>query len=196
MILEDATGTGNKGKIDNRNELRVNSRTRQRYQVRAGEGQMFVIGTPLFDLTPSINRTFWFRFEEPSLQFHMHRIMISFDGGTATRNKTLVIRTYVGDSVPSANATAGAGINALLGSLITFEHSFYYWDGVGTGMTIDTPGVAATALLPKIGLSDLVYEGTLVIGPQSVLSFDTTPEEDGKAAITMWGYLINPTEEA
>lgn len=196
MILEDGTGGGFAARIDNRKDLHVNSRTRQRYQVRTGEGFMFIMSMPMLTVTPSTTgRMFWFRFEEPDLQFHVHRLLMSYNGGSTTGNKTTYAHAYVGDSVPSANEVESAGINALLGNLNTFEHSFYYWDGVGTGMTIGTPGALAPGVQIEKGTTDLTYEGTIVLGPQQILSFNAIPEEEGTVTITMYGYLINPVEE-
>lgn len=197
MRIEDGKGTGYFAQVDDSNRLSTSSVTvTEVAHVGFDHGQVFTMATPLVPVTTSECTVIWFKNTDPERVFALERMIGGWNGDSTNHNRPCYGRFYFGgygaggtEGEPTANKTQGAIGNVNTTSANTADALYYYWDGVGNGMTMTTNGVFVGAMILGQGAIDITFGGTILIGPG--VTFGLTMQAEaaaGQASIIVTGY--------
>lgn len=191
IFLEDPK-TGKKAYVNDDNELLTRAATTTYIAKLAAEDMAFGTTTPMLTLATNTGRIFWMKNNSSEYDFRVHQLWFNWNGGNTSKNTVCYGQMYAGDSTPSANNTAsGFGSMKCANSpQMSPDLLAYYWDGVGTGMTIDTPAqYPAFVWCGSIGATPYPLDGCVIVPPQVTLSFAFQGEEAGMASLNMIGFM-------
>lgn len=198
-IIQDGRGRGNSTGVNDDGRLEVASTSNSRItQVSSEHARAFELHPPRMNIATlsTDHRLVWMK-NESEMYFYIDVIRWYWSGGSVNFNRPMINRTWLGDSAPTANQVTGkfgagnTSHNLNLGSITTPDLDFRYWDGVGTGLTIVTPGQQINCGLLSQGLSQTNYGGSLILPPGSVLSLSAVAQygETGDVVATVTGYF-------
>ncbi len=126
-----------------------------------------------------------------SRHFHIHRFILSWNGGSTNHNRTIAGSMYVGTYAPSANYTSTAPSSSNFGVNLTAPSESQIWDGVGNGMTVATNGVLAFSHYFAIGTTDVITDGSIIVPYGLSIGFTVKGEEVG-----LFSFLVSGWYEA
>ena len=188
-ILEGANAKRNSALVTDSGELCTRSITVTRELDRAVSGFRFATGTGELSLPASFDGpVLWFRNDDNDRNFILSRIIVSWNGGTATRNLTCLFQSIRNAGEPAANANTSFIGNTNFGSTKSSLATAYQWDGTGTAGMDTTPGSAVATRLLNQG-SDTIQPGGAILPAGSSISMNLKPDEAGVAAISLIGYF-------
>lgn len=190
FIIRDGTGKGTRARVNEENQLEVQSSTvTANAYASAYYGRAVVL--PAVDnlLNSTVERAvLWWKNTDPNLRFHLNRYYMGWNGGDTNHNRVVTARLYVGTAVPTANHVAFIPPSINLASSFQAMMTAYVWDGVGNGMTVATPGTKVQAGCFAQGMFQLDLDGSMIMGFGSVLCATVQPEEAGKCSLIVSGW--------
>lgn len=192
--IKDGTGKGYLARVSSRNELLVSSRSANLCHVRAREGQSFAVSTASLDVTTSTTgKLLYFKLTDSTKYFALHSLDVFWDGGSTNYNKTFALNQFTGGTVaPTTNITSGDPTNTNLGASTELNATMLYWDGSSTGMSGDVGMYPIGTMYFGPGTTQYMYDGIYILTPNNVLAFSATVPEDGKLALSIRGYVLEP----
>ena len=163
---------------------------------RSRAGKLWGFGTG--GITPtasfSLGSVLWFRNDSPDQDWHIHKIIFGWNGGSTNFNRTLFSLIHYKTGAPSANHTA---IDAAIENIsrtgsaaaVTKPNFLgYKWDGVGTGMTVGSGGFTQIPNRIAQGDTEKSINGEIIVGPGDSMEFRVTPEETGEFHVSVVFY--------
>jgi hypothetical protein len=192
--IKDGTGKGFLARVDSRNEISVSSRSADLCHVKSREGQAFAISTPPLDITTSTTgKIAYFKFTDSTKYFALHSLDLFWNGGSTNYNKTFALNQFTGGTVaPTANITSGTISNTNMGSSVELNATFLYWNGASTGMSGDVAMYSIGTMYYGPGVTQYMYDGIYILTPNTTLAYSVTVPEDGKVAMSLKGYVLEP----
>lgn len=198
-IIQDGRGRGNSAGVNSSGLLEAETiNTSKITQISREKYLAFELHPPRMNIATlaTDHRILWMK-NISEAYFHVDFIRWYWSGGNVNFNRPMINRTWLGDSTPTANQVTGkfgAGTtshNLNLGSIINPLLDFRYWDAVGTGMTIATPGQQINCGIITQGFTLNAYGGSLILPPGSVLSLSAVAQygETGDVVATITGYF-------
>lgn len=198
-VIKDGRGRGNNAGVNDSGRLETESTSTPKItQVSKDTYMAFELHPPRMTLATltTDHRVIWMK-NTSEMFFHIDVIRWYWSGGSVNFNRPAIFRTWVGDAEPTANQVTGkfgagnTSHNLNLGSVVIPPVDFRYWDGVGTGLTIPTPGQQINCGLIGIGLTENRYGGSLIVPPGAVLSLSAVAQygETGDIVATITGYF-------
>lgn len=129
---------------------------------------------------------------DSSREFHIHRMMISYDGGSTNYDKVIRGGFYVGTYPPSANYISIYPSSTNFGKSLTAPSESQSWDGVGNGMTVATNGLLAFSNYFSKGLTDVPLDGTIIVPFGQSIGITVKGDEIGKFSFLLSGWFDYP----
>ena len=149
----------------------------------------FTFATPLLTVTTTEGAMAWFSNSSTTESFIIERVIGSWNGDSTNHNQPCYVALCSGMTAPSANQTAGSVRNVNTNSSTAASALYYYWDEVGTGMTVASNGVKLGTVILAQGTQDLKFEGSIVIAPSVSLGITMQAEAAaGEGSIIVSGY--------
>lgn len=184
----DGTGSGHVAKIDTKNRLHTRAVSVSVSQDAAEEGDSYAIRSNMDTITVANGSVLWFRSDNPNKHFHVVDFIFNWNGGSTNFNRPCRVQVRIGSTVPSANNSEVPIITSNLTSNNVATATAYKWDGVGTGMTIATPGVTVLDSWVAQGRTIAPVGGRIILGRDDVLDIIPTPEEEGEFSCAIIGF--------
>lgn len=192
--IKDGAGTGSVAKVENQRLWTRGVSASTLANIANTTGYSFTYG--VYDKTlPGADTEYTiFRFKniDSSREFHIHRLMLSFNGGSTNHDKTIRGAFYVGTYAPTANYTDITASSTNFGKSLTAPSECQVWDGVGNGMTVATNGVFAFSQFFDKGNNDVILDGTLIIPFGQSIGITVKSEEVGDFSFLMSGWFDAP----
>ncbi len=157
--------------------------------VSDGTGYSFTYG--VFDKTlPGTNEYAILRVtnKDSTRHFHVHRFMLSWNGGSTNFNRVLRGAMYVGMPAPSANYTILTPSSTNFGKSLVAPSESQTWDGVGNGMTVVANGVMAFSQFFGQGLTDVPLDGSIIVPFGQSIGFTVKSTEVGDFSFLVSGW--------
>lgn len=188
--LLDGKGRGYVAEIDSNNRLQTVAVTIPRIAfVSEGKGDAFRILSGFLTVTTSLGCVFWLKNTSSTQHFHIEKFNVSWDGGSTSFNKPIIMELRGGVSEPSANRTASGviGLNSTIPK--TPSVSAYSWDEVSTGMTVASTGALTGTGIFSQGTTSVEPQGAIVLGSGGSLGIFAKGAEVGELTVTVEGYF-------
>lgn len=190
--IQDGTGKGYFAKVNQRNELQVQSRMLTQSALKCVSGDVFLLSTPFVTVSTTGGKMVWLLFSDPSKYLVVDSLHFNWNGGDTTQNKALKLELVVGDSAPTANDNPHAAANTNTNSTNALISTVKVWNGSsGDGMTIVTPGTTVGRMIVGQGYTVSEVNGRLIVGPGSTLSLNAIGEEAGEFTMSAYMYLFD-----
>ena len=188
-MIKGGTGNGYMAGVNFANRLDVSASISPRiyYESRDRENA-FGITTPQLTITATGGRILYIKNTSSTKNMVITELRVNWNGGSTTSIKALALQIWFASTAPTANNTTGAAGNLNRSSNNTFDLDVEYWDEASNGMTI-AGGSAGFNMLLGQGSLMLPIEGAIILGANDTISFQATPEEDGKASVTIIGFM-------
>jgi len=192
-IIIDGSGKGFNAKVNQRQELQVQSRAIPHAALKCVRGEVFLVSTPWRNIDSTGGRLIWMLFSDPVKYLVIEQLMIAWDGGSTNYNKPLEVEYILGDSAPTTGTAAWAAANTNSLSTNELDATLLVWDGTtGSGMTGHTPGAAAGRLQAAPGYTSSLVEGKMIVGSGMTLSVNVKAPETGRMSFSGYLYLFDP----
>lgn len=192
LTIKDGTGTGTRAKVSADHRLHVKANGSSEEAFASEQGQFFIFSS-LENIVLSVNNeihVLWFQNKNPDKVFRIHEVIISHNGGNSSGLAVLTVRLRTGSTEPSANNDLISGKNFNLSNAAEPISTAYAWDGTSTGMTIATPGNVFLSRYCRQGTTEMVYDGSLIMGYNNVLDLSVEGQvEDHIASIYVTGWF-------
>jgi len=191
--VKDGAGTGSVARVEDQRLWTKGINSSTLANVANTTGYSFTYG--VYDKTlPGTNEYLIFRFKntDSSREFHVHRLMLSFNGGSTNYNKPIRGAFYVGTYPPTANYTDITPSSTNFGKSLTSPSECQIWDGVGNGITVATNGLFAFSQFFCMGLNDVILDGTIIIPFGQSIGITVKSVEVGDFSFLMSGWFDHP----
>ncbi len=191
--IKDGSGTGSVVKVEGQRLWTKGVASSTLANIANTTGYSFSYG--VFDKTlPGTDEYLVFRFKntDSSREFHLHRLMLSYNGGSTNHDRTIRAGFYVGTYPPSANYTSVTPNSTNFGKSLTSPSECQAWDGVGNGMTTVTNGLFAFSNYFEKGFTDIILDGTIIVPFGQSIGITVKPEEIGVFCFLMSGWFDYP----
>lgn len=189
MKIEDGKGTGVLARVDGNQRLHVNAVTVLGISNAShNAGTAHIFNTGVMNLPASEANVFYIKNTGP-LDMIFHRIHFCYNGGNTNSNKAIILRSFSGSTVPTANNSLILPPASNLSSSNTAGATFYVWDGVGAGMTITNQGSVFQSTIGNQGLNQLNVEGQIVVTPGKIFMMSLEAEEAGTGTICLQAFF-------
>jgi hypothetical protein len=178
--------------VNEDHELLTRAATTSYISKLAGRDKAFGTTTPMLAIPTNGGRMFWMVNNSDDEDFRIDSLWCNWNGGSSTHIAVLFGQMYFSDGAPTANQVQ-SGFGSMKSAptpLMSQDLGAYYWDGVGTGMTMasSTMYPAFVWCTPK-GAYQYHLDGCVVIPPQNTLSFALQGEEAGLASVNLIGFM-------
>jgi hypothetical protein len=120
---------------------------------------------------------------------HLHRFMLSWNGGDTNHNRCIVGAFYAGTYPPSANYTSLNPSSTNFSMQLTAPSEAQTWDGVGNGMTVATNGIKAFEHYFPQNITDVPLDGSIIVPFGISVGFTVKGEEVGKFSFLVSGWF-------
>jgi hypothetical protein len=189
LVIKDGTGSGYRAKVDLKHRVSVTGTVQPEIFTSSTEdGQAYAL--PVNDISvPSTEAAvFYMQSTDPVNNFHVHKIVVGWNGGSTTHIKTLIGRFYVSMATPTANNAVITPVNLNMTSTNVPAATLYKWNGTGTGMTVASNGALAFSTYAGIGNSVFEFDGAFIMGFNKIIGITLQGEEAGLASIQFIGW--------
>lgn len=195
-VLVDGTGEEYRAKVDGENRLRVRG-IMQRRVVTVSEESGMSIFAGLSYLPVGTNEILGIRISnDDDRNFHVDRIITSWNGGDINKNRTLISKNYIHTPPAARNFIPVYPPSTNITKNISHKVRMDLWDGNGEGIeTIESRevptkfGVPASSLITAQGTYDLLLDGLTVMGPGSIFALTFMGEEPGRFSVIVGGWI-------
>lgn len=188
--IRDGTGSGETARVQGK-RLRTSSVVKSTLANIADEsGYSFTYG--VFDKTlPGTSEYTILRVKnvDSTRHFHIHRFMLSWNGGSTNFNRVIRGAMYVGTYPPSANYTSLTPSSTNFGKSLTAPSEAQAWDGVGNGMTVATNGLMAFSHFFPVGITDVPLDGSIIVPFGQSIGFTVKGAEVGDFSFLVSGWF-------
>lgn len=190
FIIEDGKGTGFKCEVNSDNRLSVQSTVQARIaDVSSHEGKAFGILIPPVTLTATPGAMLYFKNTSSVDSFFFSQMILSWNGGSTNHDRVAFAFLYYSMTEPSANHTAETIGNLNKGSSVAGSATAYYWDEVGTGMTVSTNGSLGGVCQLNQGTVLIQAQGSIIIPPSGTFGVVAYGEEVGEFSGMVTGHF-------
>jgi hypothetical protein len=191
MVIKDGTGSGKRVQVNSSNQLVTNAVVSTDYHYNSdalGRAYSTIINEVTLSNTANDYTVMLYKNLDPSLQFHINKIYVSWNGGSTNHNRVVTTRFKLGGIEPTANASIFTPLNNNTRFANNALADAFIWNGVGNGMTIATTGsLVYSAYFPQ-GMKMVDFEGAFILSFNTTISISMQPEEAGNAGFIMSGY--------
>lgn len=192
--IQDGSGQGPSAKVGSDNRLHVNSSAAPKLANASLKGKAFAITTQEYTVTTTHSTHLYIR-NDSAENFLISQVIVSYDGGNTNFNRAGSMHLHLNPTEPTANHTAVTPTNLNLGGADNAQLTVYKWDGVGSGLTIATPGPRAFDQFVNKGSTALFLEGVLILPPGQSLGVSMySADETGEASVNVFGFFEAITE--
>jgi len=180
-VIKDGGGTGKLVKVNDYNQLDVNSVSLAEPIYIAREfGDYYTANFPA-TTSNSINEhiVLWLRNDNASKKIFIYNYIFGYNGGNTNHNRCMRFKVYRNPGVPTANYTS-VTINSVNYTSTSISNvTAYKWNGIGDGMTLTGSPVSASDIIVGIGLTMYTTEGVPILGYGNSIAISLIPEEIG-----------------
>lgn len=186
-IIRDGTGTGYKAQVDSDNRIATQAITTSRSTFIANaHGKSFIFSVNELTVTGGQESfIMWFQNNSTIENMFLQQVIFSWNGGDTNHNRTVLLRTWVGPTEPSANNATGVFGNTNSSSSIIADATGYYWNGTGTGMTVSDFGTKTLGMYHAQGQHLIDVNGGFIFGKGRSAGSSVIAEETGKLSIAI-----------
>lgn len=189
----DGSGKGFRAKVNQRQELQIQSRAIPHAALKCVAGEVFLLSTPWRTVNTTGGRMLWLQFSDPVKYLVLDQLMVSWNGGNTNHNKPLKVEYVLGDTQPTTGTTPWAVANTNSLSTNTLSATILMWDGsTGNGMTGHTSGATAGRLFCPQGYTTQPIDGKMIVGPGMTLAVNAVGIEEGEMSFSGYVYLFDP----
>jgi hypothetical protein len=195
IIIQDGTGNGYRAEVSNANRLLTAAVISTEFHHASEiDGRAYTMAANELNLSNSAvdYNVLLFQNTDPTLDFHLNKIYVSWNGGSTNHNRVLTARLRLGGVVPTANSTLISPVNINTTKSLIALSNVYSWNGTGNGMTILTPGTNLYSSYFKQGYTIVDFESAFILTYNIVVSISFQPEEAGLASVVISGHYLEP----
>lgn len=186
-IIKDGGGRGYSAKVSSQGLLNTVAVTHSVFAHNSHEGKAYALSSGQVTVTATGGHVLWMRNDSNVTDIHVEKVIVGWNGGTASSNKALYGSFWFATGEPSANQTAkDAGVLDRTYAT-TPEITSYIWDEVGNGMTV-AGGSAGLSNVLSQGSTNTNLDGGLIFGKDDTFSIFLQGEEIGEAVVNILFY--------
>ena len=186
-VIKDGS-TGDTLKITDSNRASVDGIVAPVASELSRLGKLFGTVTGSVSLTgsESLSPMLWLQCDDPDNDFFIEKLIYGWDGGTSSRNTTVLAFIKYQSTEPSgAQTDAAPAIENIKPSgpasaITDTKATALKWDGTGSsGMTGGTGGYLQIPNRIAIGNTSIPIEGQIILGQGDTMQIEVTPDEAG-----------------
>lgn len=188
MKIQDGAGGHKWLEIDSNNRAQVRAQSELVIAVKSlDDGDAYQMFLDPMSLTPGLKNVLYFKNTSETRAFVLNKYFIGFNGGDTNHDRCAIIKQYINNGTPTANATQ-TGAGNLRTSSGNQASLLVYQSSAGVSMT-QTAGIQAGAIIAGKGTDTFDIQGSTVIGAGDSITIAVDVEETGLFSVTIEGYF-------